>query len=94
MKRPVSYAQLHAGFFLPGVGEFKPTLPSDNKTLPNFKMYLTEQDSLVLEWTGRKVLVGSANVKVVYFSEEQPSESNKDAPGSSDPSPKKSLFGR
>ena len=69
MSKKVSYAQLHAGFFVPGYGNFKETLPPDNKTLKNFAMTLTTGDAILLSWNNVQTnapveyLVGAANIK-------------------------------
>ena len=71
MGKPVIYAHLHTGFFIPGMkqGNFTDTLPPTNKTLTNFRMTLEESGALFLQWEEGKYTtsftVGAANVKGV-----------------------------
>lgn len=70
MGKPVIYAQLHTGFFVPGIknGNFKETLPAHDKTLKNFKMTLEDSGTLSLEWEDgvytKHFSIAAANVKV------------------------------
>jgi len=52
MGKPVVYAELMGGFFIPGIknGNFTKTLPNPNKTLEGFTMILLDNGSLYLEW--------------------------------------------
>ncbi len=76
-RKAVVFAQLHDGFFIPGMGQsggqFDKTLPP-TKTLKNFKMYKEEDGTLTLNWEDGKYLqsisVGAANVKIAKFAPE------------------------
>jgi len=52
MPKPVIYAELTGGFFIPGTknGNFTKTLPNPNKTLKNFTMTLQDNGNLYIEW--------------------------------------------
>ena len=74
MAKKVLYAKLHDGFFIPSLGNFKDTLPPDNKPLTGFKMTLQGSTSdygpgsLLLEWIGAAgkpmaYVIGAATVK-------------------------------
>lgn len=74
MSRRVVNAELHDGFFVPGMGhlggQFKKTLPPE-KTLKNFKMFLEDDGSITLNWEEGKFLkqisVGAATVKIAVL---------------------------
>lgn len=87
MKRQrVTYAKLHASFFIPGLGELKNTLPPDNKTFVGFCMWRSDVGGLILEASGKSgsvvAEIPSANIvgmvlgAVVDFPDEptEPSE--------------------
>lgn len=63
---PVIFAKLHSTFFIPTVGNMTDTLPSQSKTLPDFKMFLQDNGALLLQWSEGKYtksfLIGSATV--------------------------------
>lgn len=80
MNKKVIYAKLYEGFFVPGTGNLKDTLPPDNKTLRDLQMELDDCGGLLLSWTdvgqgGRLVTrscrVGDASVKVATFADEE-----------------------
>lgn len=81
--KPVTQAYLHSAFFIPGVGTMKDVLPSDGKTLKNFKMNLKDDGQLLLSWEEGKYLktftVGAATVKGVMHVPEELKPSKKDA---------------
>lgn len=58
MPKPVIYAELSAGFFVPGMsnGNFTKMLPNPGKTLQGFKMTLQDNGSLLLEWEDGKFI--------------------------------------
>lgn len=78
MSKQVIHAQLHEGFFIPGMptgGNFKQTLPPADKTLKNFKMNLQENGSLLVEFEDAGYLksfsVASANIRIAVFAPEK-----------------------
>jgi hypothetical protein len=76
MSKKVVHAELHDGFFVPGVanGNFTKTLPNPNKTLKNFRMSLQDSGSLLCEWDEgafvKSFTVAAANVKVSIHASE------------------------
>lgn len=78
MSRPVVFAELHDGFFVPGMGavggQFKKTLPPE-KTLKDFSMALEDDGSLTLKWAEagfwQTVSVGAATVKIARLAPEK-----------------------
>lgn len=78
MAKKITYAKLHDGFFIPGVGNMKDTLPPDNKSLPEFNMVLEDNGSITLTWTRKhgpgvkrcSHMIGAATVKSCSFPEE------------------------
>jgi hypothetical protein len=62
----VTWAKVHAPLFIPGVGNLKETLPPDNKTLPEFRMSLRDDGSLMLSWKAgtqtKRFVIGAASV--------------------------------
>lgn len=80
MNRKVIYAKLYEGFFVPGTGNLKDTLPPDNKTLKDLSMEQDDSGSLLIRWTDvdksgqfvtRSCRVGAASVKVATFPDEE-----------------------
>lgn len=87
MPKKVTYAQLHDGFFVPGMknGQFDKTLPPANKTLDNLEMELQDSGALSVSWADGKyrksITVAAANIKIVMH----PSESEVKAAVAKDP---------
>lgn len=85
MSRQVVRAQLHTGFFVPGMGNhggnFADTLPPSNKTLPEFQMFLQDSGSLLCTWIEdgykKSFEVGAANVRVALLPPEKIAKSSK-----------------
>jgi hypothetical protein len=75
MKRTVTYAKLHGGdAFIPGVGAFGNTLPSQSKTLGDLKMWWTSEGlefSLVNKGTKHTGIFPQANLQLVVFGPEE-----------------------
>lgn len=77
MTNKVTYAKLHAGIFIPGVGALKDTLPPDGKTLENFVMVKQGDGNLRLSWTNKAralretAEVGASNIIVLVFEGEK-----------------------
>lgn len=73
MSRKVVYAKLHAGVFIPGVGNLADTLPPMNKTLKNFTMSAQASGALYLSWedertaTNQAAEVGASNIIVLGY---------------------------
>jgi hypothetical protein len=71
--RKVVYAKLHAGIFIPGVGNLADTLPPLNKTLKNFTMSTQASGNLYLSWedertaTNQAAEVGASNIIVIGY---------------------------
>lgn len=70
MPKPITHAELHDGFFIPGVsagGNFTKSLPPTNKTLKDLQMWLEDSGALTLKWVegkyNKEVYIGAANVK-------------------------------
>jgi len=83
MSQKVTYAKLHAGVFIPGVGNLADTLPPLGKTLQNFTMTKQEDGNLRLEWDSPATAkhetaeVGSSNIIVLAFeSSKLPAKTN------------------
>lgn len=77
MARKVVYAKLHAGVFIPGVGNLADTLPSASKTLKDFTMTKQEDGNLRLDWidertaTNQAAEVGASNIIVIAYEAEK-----------------------
>lgn len=69
----VVYAKLHAGVFIPGVGNLADTLPPMMKTLKDFEMTKQVDGNLLLTWidertsTLQSAEVGSSNIIVLAY---------------------------
>ena len=76
MSRKVVYAKLHAGVFIPGVGNLADTLPPASKTLTDFVMYESAFGGLILEWKNLSIAknlsasIPSANIQVIAYEPE------------------------
>lgn len=75
--KQVIFAQLHEGFFLPGMatgGQFTNSLPP-TKTLKDFRMNLLDSGALLCEWEEgqytKSFTVAAANVKVAQHAPEK-----------------------
>jgi len=77
MSSKVVYAKLHAGVFIPGVGNLSDTLPPSNKTLKDFAMSKQDDGNLQLSWidertaTFNRAEVGSSNIVVLAYEPEK-----------------------
>lgn len=77
MARKVVYAKLHAGVFIPGVGNLAETLPPVSKTLKGFAMTKQSDGNLRLEWvdertaTNQAAEVGASNIIVIAYESEK-----------------------
>lgn len=77
MSKKVTYARLHTGFFVPGFGNFKETLPPDGKTLKDFKMEKQSDGNLLLTWKDEKTAtiqsyeISSSNIVGMQFEAEK-----------------------
>lgn len=73
MPRKVTYAKLHAGVFIPGVGNLADTLPPQSKTLQGFTMTKVDGGNLLLQWKDEKTAtnqaaeVGASNIIVLAY---------------------------
>ena len=82
MSNKVVYAKLHAGLFVPDLGNLADTLPPQNKTLKNLSMTKQEDGNLLLTWedertaTKRAVEVGASNIIVIAYAPEKIVKSN------------------
>jgi hypothetical protein len=82
MSNKVVYAKLHAGVFIPGVGNLADTLPPQNKTLKNLSMTKQDDGNLQLTWedertaTKQSAEVGSSNIIVIGYAPEKIVKSN------------------
>lgn len=77
MSNKVIYANLFDGFFVPGVGNFKNTLPADNHTLKDFSMHLGGNGMLILSWKDKanneqSFGLGVSMIKSLQFAAERP----------------------
>lgn len=79
MAKKVTYATLFSDFYLPAIGQMKTSLPPDNKSLPNFRMTLQDNGTLLLEWDASPKIskgsytVGASNIKGCYHAHEKDS---------------------
>jgi len=77
MSKKVIYAKLHAGIFIPSVGNLSETLPPQGKTLKNFTMEKRPDGNLSLSWddlasaTHNEAEVGSSNIVVLVYESEK-----------------------
>ncbi len=85
MAKPVTHAELHDGFFVPGVsvgGNFTKSLPPTNKTLKDFKMFLEDSGALTVSWTEanytKELTIGAANVKFAMSPPQPLAKTNSD----------------
>ena len=76
MSRKVIYAKLHAGVFIPGVGNLADTLPPASKTLTDLTMSKQEDGNLLISWTSLNTAqrlsaeVGASNIIVLAYEPE------------------------
>lgn len=76
MSRKVVYAKLHAGIFIPGVGNLADTLPPASKTLKDLSMTKQEDGNLLITWTDlslgkyQAAEVGASNIIVIAYEPE------------------------
>ena len=73
MSKKVTYAKLHAGVFIPTVGNLSDTLPPQSKTLQELTMTTQPNGNLHLAWYDerkneeRSAEVGASNIIVLAY---------------------------
>ncbi len=77
MRQKLKHLKLFEGYYVPGLGTMKDTLPCDNKTLNGLELYLEENGTVSVSWNGpggkkEAFIIGVSMWKVALPVESQP----------------------